>query len=140
MRKIFLKINKMNKYLLIILTSIFPLIINQEFIFVPPEVQEANKLCSFHGQETNAKSFEECEVKSNYTLRRTCCYYKGFNADHTRAEGCVAVDTDIFANRTIVHESDGISGTLICVKNYKSSNFINVSFFNLFLCFIFLIL
>ena len=79
------------------------------------------------------KRFTQCNQKSNLDNMQICCYLTGVNADKTPYDGCIAVNSTLFANKTIEFESSGLSGRLICTENYSFMNYIYISIFNIFI-------
>ena len=97
------------------------------FSYLSPVTLQVMENCKLKG-ESEVKQFSDCDKASNYTNNQICCYVFGINTDGTSYRGCVAVDLEIFGNKTTEYKSDKLSGTLICDLNYnfdkyyKSSN------------------
>ncbi len=89
--------------------------------------------CKEYGEKNRIKQFSDCEPMSNENISQICCYITGVNADKSHYDGCIGVNSTLFANKSIEFSSSGISGKLICTNNYESMNFINISFYNLLL-------
>ena len=134
------------KYIEIIIVRIFIsiLLIYPKIVYSQSEygdlltTEVANK-CKEIGENNRVKEFSDCDKGSNLANKQICCYYFGVNADKTHTEGCIAVNSTLFLNKSITYSSSGISGSLICTDNYTFSNYINISLFNLFLLIIFLL-
>ena len=113
-------------------------IIGDEFLDYNLITQVANR-CKEFGEQNRVKQFSECEPYSNNATSQICCYLTGVNADKSHYEGCIAVNSVLFGNKSISYSSSTISGTLICTKDYTSNNYIKISIFHLFLFGLFII-
>ena len=134
------------KYFEIVIVRIFisiliihPKIVYSQMEFGDPLTIEVSNKCKEIGEKNRVKGFSDCDQGSNLDNYQICCYYYGVNADKTHTEGCIAVNSTLFLNKSISYSSSGISGSLICTDNYTFSNYINISLFNLFLLIIFLL-
>ena len=92
------------------------------FTYLSNVTLEVMENCKLKG-ENGVKQFSDCEPASNYTNNQVCCYIYGNNLDGTNYRGCIAMSVKMFANKTLSYESETISGTLICDKNYNYGNY-----------------
>ena len=106
---------------------IFPIIICQNFSFTSDVTSQVANNCRDSVQEKKVKQFSDCNSYSNLSNFQVCCYITGVNADKTHYDGCIAVNSTLFLNKTITYSSSGISGSLICTDDYTSHNYINIS-------------
>ena len=135
------KFKKMNlKYieikiarLFISLLIIYPKLIYSQSSYTDNLTAQIASNCKKISDENRVKEFSDCNKGSNLENMQICCYYYGVNADKSHTEGCIAVNSTLFSNKSITYSSSGISGSLICTDNYTFSNYINISLFNLFL-------
>ena len=96
-------------------------------------LEDISNTCKEYGENNRVKQFADCNNINGKDNNQICCYLSGVNAHKTHYEGCIAVNYDLFNNKTVTYSSTGISGSLICSDDYTSHNYINVSFFNLIL-------
>ena len=108
-------------------------IINSEVSFVDDLSSQIAKKCKEHGETNRIKQFSDCNPVSNLTNNQVCCYVTGVNSDKTTYDGCIAVNSTLFLNKSIEYASTGMSGKLICTEYYNYIHFINISFYNLLL-------
>ena len=80
--------------------------------------------------DSGVRQFSECDQESNYTNGQICCFAYGTNADGTSFRGCISMNLTMFQNRTLTYNSDTISGTVVCDKNYNYDNYLKYSFFS----------
>ncbi len=130
---------KYNKLNLIIIRFIFFVIfllsqtIKSDFTYLDELTGKIAKNCKEYGESNRIKQFSDCYPASNLSHNQVCCYVTGVNADKTHYDGCVAVNSTLFLNKSIEYSSTGISGKLICTEYYDYLHFINISFYNLLL-------
>ena len=93
--------------------------------------------CKERGEKNHARKFEDCKSESNQN--NTCCFITGTYYGE-KYEGCIAMDAEIFANRSVKYNFNSISATLICQDNYNFEKFINNRFFLYFYLFILILL
>ena len=103
-------------------------------IFPGMETSASSLKCKERGERFRPKSFSDCDVETvNTTI---CCFFTGtYNGE--RSEGCVAMDRDIFSNKSVNIEYGKVSAILICDSNYNYEKYFKNTYF-LFL-FIFII-
>ena len=118
----------------IYLLFIYPIIKLQESQ-VDLTTQIANE-CKATSNRKRVKQFSDCFNITHIANKQVCCYLYGANADKTHTEGCIAVNSDLFWNKSISYSSGSISGNLICTEDYTSNNYIKISIFSLILFFI----
>ena len=112
---------------------IFQIIKCQNFSYWEDVTTKVATLCKDSVQGKRVKQFSDCNIYSNLSNFQICCYITGVNADKSHYDGCIAVNSTLFENKTITYSSSGISGSLICTNDYTSHNYINVSIFNIIL-------
>ena len=123
-----LKINL--RFILFIIIILTNLTNQQEEEFpVNPLMQQ----CNSAGDRN--RNFEDCDKYSDYKNNLICCFLTGTNADSSRYTGCISLFANIFQNKTIKYPSSGISGTLVCSKDYNSLQFIKFSLLYIILIF-----
>ena len=121
----------------IYLLVIYPIIKLQEQA-VDLTTQIANE-CKNTSDKKRVKQFSDCFNITHTYNHQVCCYLYGVNADKSHTEGCIAVNSDLFWNKSISYSSAGISGNLICTDDFSANNYIYISILNIFLLFIFLL-
>ena len=112
---------------------IFPIIKCQNLSYSEDVTTRVATICKDSVQGKRVKQFSDCDIYSNRTNLQVCCYITGVNADKSHYDGCIAVNSTLFENKTITYSSSGISGSLICTNDYISHNYINISIFNIIL-------
>ena len=140
LQKIFLnKMKIINSLLFIVI--IYSISINaadvviNPFSYLSPVTLQVMENCKLKG-ESEVKQFSDCDKVSNYTNNQICCYVFGINTDGSSYKGCVAMDLDIFGNKTMEYKSDKLTGTLICDINYNFEKYLKSS--NILFSFIFI--
>ena len=89
--------------------------------------------CREKGERGRPRKYEDCKSESDQN--NTCCFITGtYNGENYK--GCIAMDAEIFANRSVKYNFKSISATLICLDNYNFDKFINNSFLFYFYLFI----
>ena len=127
---------KIIESLIIIITFLSPINTQVDIFFYLSNItKQVRENCRLKG-ERGVRSFSDCDLESNYTNNQICCMISGINANETDYNGCIAMDANIFGNKTLTYESDKITGTVICDKNYNSGNYFN----NIFIFFIYVLL
>ena len=94
------------------------------FFYLSNITKKVRENCRLRGEQ-RVRHFSDCDLESNYTNNQICCMISGINANGTLYNGCIAMDANIFGNKTLTYESDKITGTVICDKNYNSGNYFN---------------
>ena len=124
MKQKFIKINiAKSLYLSIFLIS--------KFIYCQPplpigyEPSSSNENCKTKGERSHPKSFSDCNTESTST--QVCCFLQGTN-NGEKYEGCIAMDMEMFSNRTVFYNDKKFSGTLICDVNYNSNFYFNFTY------------
>ena len=131
-----MKRNNLNKRIIrLIFFVIFLLsqIIKSEISLMNGLSSEIAKKCKELGEKNRVKQFTDCNPASNLSNSQVCCYVTGLNADKTSYDGCIAVNSTLFLNKSIEYSSTGMSGKLICTEYYNYIHFINISFYKLLL-------
>ena len=88
------------------------------------------------GERGRARSFSDCN-----TLRsddEICCFITGDN-NGEKYEGCIAMDLELFSNKSLTYEIKSFSGTLICDANYNSGNNFKNTYMFIYIFFLFLL-
>ena len=120
---------KFTKILLIILYIFIETVKAQNpFTYLSAVTQQVMANCKSKG-DSGVRQFSECDQESNYTNGQICCLAYGTNADGTSFRGCISMNLTMFQNRTLTYNSDTISGTVVCDKNYNYDNYLKYSFF-----------
>ena len=92
--------------------------------------------CKKKGERFGVREFSECEKESDYVNNYICCYYNGKNGTSNQ-EGCIALDYEIFVNKTVSYKvNDDISFNIICDTNYNFAYYYKNSFIFIFCIFI----
>ena len=104
----------------------------------PPRDSNATfaEKCKEKGERERARSFSDCN-----TLRSSdeiCCFITGDN-NGEKYEGCIAMDLELFSNKSLTYEIKSFSGTLICDANYNSGNNFKNTYMFIYIFFIFLL-
>ena len=99
-------------------------------------IQEIVNNCKEYKNSNRIKSFSDCKIYSNEAYGQICCYLTGVNSDNSHYDGCISVNSNLFANKSISYSSRKISGTLICTDNYNYNKNINISFLSLIMLFL----
>ena len=105
------------------------------FYLTPDELYRINK-CKNKGTTQNVRTFSDCNTESDIENKSICCLVSGYESDGTKYRGCIAMNSDMFSNKTVSYESDFISGKVICDENYNSDFYYKsliIFYINLFL-------
>ena len=94
-----------------------------------PSDDEAVAKCKKRGEIGHVRSFSDCNTESSFM--NICCFLTGTN-NGEKYDGCIAMDREIFANKSLSYKVKTISGTLICDENYNSDIFFNFNIFFLY--------
>ena len=131
---------KIIESLIIILTFLSSINTQGElFFYLSETTKKVMQNCKLKG-EKGVRQFSDCDLESNYTNNQICCYVSGINSNGTDYNGCIAMDANMFGNKTLKYESHKITGTLICDKNYNCGKYYKniLAFLMFILVFIFL--
>ena len=131
---------KIIESLIIIITFLSPIKTQLDiFFYLPSITRNVMENCRLKG-EKGVRHFSDCDIESNYTNNQICCFVTGINTNGTDYNGCIAVDANIFGNKTLKYESNKLTGTLICDKNYNCGKYYKNIFVILIYIFLFLFL
>ena len=100
----------------------------------PPSNSEK---CKEKGERGHPRQYEDC--KSENDENNVCCFLTGTYFGE-KYEGCIAMDMEIYGNRSVKYEFNSISATLVCQDNYNFDKFINNRYFFYFNLFLFVVL